>query len=101
MGREEIKRSVEGWLRRARESHGTRRKHEEKSETKMRTTKCREERCKEEFVWLKTEKAKNCPVDVESLSEEDVELLELGEEVIYRPREHVSHFKTCKNPGRF
>ncbi len=67
----------------------------------MKTSKCREQSCQAEIVWLKTKKGKLCPVDVESLSEDDVAALENKEDVEYRYGDHVSHFKTCKTPGRF
>jgi hypothetical protein len=70
----------------------------------MRTVRCEEESCKAEFVYLVSAKTgKACvPVDVETLSDDDLDALERGEDVTFdSTRGHVSHFKTCTNPRRF
>jgi hypothetical protein len=69
----------------------------------MRTKTCREASCGVEFVWLDSVKSpgKFVPVDVDTLSEEDVELLERGEPVAYDERRHVSHFRTCTEANTF
>ena len=70
---------------------------------RMRTSRCDESACKAEIIFLKNPKTdKFVPVDVDSLSEEDQELLDRGEEIAYDSSTgHVSHFKTCSNPRRF
>lgn len=69
----------------------------------LKTATCREESCKAPMVWLVSNRdpAKNVPVDADSLSDDDVELLERREPVTFDPARHVSHFKTCKTPQRF
>lgn len=52
--------------------------------------------CGEKIAWTKSRKGKNVPVDVESLSEEDVEILGRKDEALgYRYKGHVCHFETC------
>jgi predicted RNA-binding protein with PUA-like domain len=50
--------------------------------------------CGKEIVFLRTENGKIVPVDKETTDPADE---------YYDPRErgHVSHFKTCTDPGRF
>jgi hypothetical protein len=70
----------------------------------MKTSECRERECRAAIVFLSSLTAigKKVPVDVESLNEEDIEMLDRGEEVGFqRARGHVSHFTSCKNPKRF
>jgi hypothetical protein len=58
--------------------------------------------CKAEIGWVKTKRGKNMPVDAETLSETDIEILgRVGETVDYRHGEHVSHFQTCPNAQEF
>ena len=38
---------------------------------KIKTSRCRAASCGAEIVWLETPKGKNCPVDFESLTDED------------------------------
>jgi len=45
--------------------------------------------------WTKTKRGKNMPVDAESLTDEDLEILGRGEALDYRHNDHVSHFDTC------
>jgi len=64
------------------------------------TTKCRS--CEAEIAFVKTKRGKAMPVDAESLTEEDVEILgRVGEEVAYRHGEHVSHFSTCPDADKY
>lgn len=64
------------------------------------TTQCRA--CKAEIGFVVTRRGKNMPVDAESLTEADLEVLgRVGEKVEYRHGEHVSHFNTCPNAKEF
>jgi len=59
------------------------------------TTKCR--RCEAEIGFCETRNGKLMPVDAESLTDEDIEIMgRVVERVDYRYGEHVSHFDTCK-----
>lgn len=51
--------------------------------------------CKAEIAFVITRKGNKMPVDVESLTDEDLELMEKGEPVPFRYNDHVSHFQTC------
>lgn len=63
---------------------------------------CREPGCGMSFYFLKNQATnKMIPVDVKSLSPEDILQLRKFMEVDYDNTRHVSHFKTCKNPNRF
>ena len=63
----------------------------------MKTSRCKHPKCNAIIVWLKTVKGKNMPVDMESLTEDDITDLDLGESEhpLYRHGEHTSHFETC------
>lgn len=62
--------------------------------TQKPTSSCRS--CGAEIGWVVTSKGKNMPVDAESLSDEDLEVLgRVGEKLDYRHGEHISHFSTC------
>ena len=63
--------------------------------------KCREYACQAEIVFLTTKWGNLMPVDAESLTDEDCELLDGREQVEFRPGEHVSHFSTCIAPDKF
>lgn len=64
------------------------------------TTKCRA--CEAEIAFVKTKRGRSMPVDAESLTEEDVEILgRVGDSVEYRHGEHVSHFSTCASASSF
>ena len=68
----------------------------------MKTKTCESPECKAEMVFLKNPKSgKMVPVDVDSLSEEDVQELEAEREIQWDNARHVSHYKTCKDPQRF
>lgn len=69
----------------------------------MHTKRCDEETCKSEIIFLKSNKSgKFVPVDLESLTDEDSELVDRGEEVEYdASKGHISHFTTCTKPRRF
>jgi hypothetical protein len=68
--------------------------------TQRATTQC--QKCKAEIGWVITRNGKNMPVDAESLSEVDIEILgRVGEKVEYRRGEHVCHFETCPNAKEF
>jgi len=45
--------------------------------------------CDEYIVWVKTEAGNNMPVDADSFEE--------GDELIFIPDKHISHFATCPN----
>ena len=51
--------------------------------------------CDQDIAFLITKKGKKMPVDAESLSEDDVAVLEQGESVDFRWGDHISHFGTC------
>lgn len=70
-----------------------------KEEKKEISIKCRA--CPQEIVFLLTKKGNKMPVDVDSLTEEDVAALEAREDVEFRYNEHVSHFKTCPAAKQF
>ena len=63
----------------------------------MPVAKCRYPDCEEEITWLTTRRGKRIPVDTESLTEEDVELLNGDDEPEYRYGDHICHFETCKH----
>ena len=64
------------------------------------TTPCRA--CGEDIAFVVTRAGKKMPVNADSLSEEDVELLRLvGQTVDYRHGEHESHFSTCIKADEF
>ncbi len=68
--------------------------------TESPTTKCRE--CDAEISFVRTRRDKQMPVNAESLTEEDVEVLSrVGGVVDYRHDDHESHFATCSDPDRF
>jgi hypothetical protein len=48
--------------------------------------------CRAMIVWLPTAKGKNMPVDEHSVRPEDDEFI---------PDQHVSHFATCPDAGKF
>lgn len=58
-------------------------------------------RCEQEIAFLKTASGKTMPVDAESLSEEDVELINRGDQPEFRYNDHVSHFATCPAAAEF
>lgn len=66
---------------------------------------CVEDTCKAEFIFLDNPASGNrVPVDVDSLSEDEVAEIALTKRtdgITYDPERHVSHFKTCTKPGRF
>lgn len=63
---------------------------------------CVEKNCGMKFYYIKNqETSKFIPVDVDSLSEDDIQKLQRFDTVYYDKTRHVSHFKTCKNPNRF
>lgn len=72
---------------------------------KIPAVTCAEETCRAQFIYLKNPKTgKSVPVDVDSLSEDDVAEIEAcgpSSGVEYDENRHVSHFTTCTNPGRF
>lgn len=58
--------------------------------------------CGTQIAFVLTRKGKHMPVDADSLSEEDVELLNRpGQSVDYRHGDHVSHFTTCPKAKEF
>lgn len=63
------------------------------------TGQCRS--CDAEIGWVVTRKGKRMPVDAETLSAEDLELLGRGEKLDYRHGEHTSHFETCPDAQSF
>jgi len=68
---------------------------------KTKTTACRSEECGQEIAFTRTPRGKLMPVDAETLSDEDLEQLARGEEIIYRHGEHESHFNTCRDRKNF
>lgn len=64
------------------------------------TSKC--SGCGAEVGWVITKRGKRMPVDAESLTDEDVEILgRVGESLDYRHGDHTSHFGTCPKAGEF
>jgi len=72
---------------------------------KIPAVTCAEETCRAQFVYLENrEKGTIVPVDVSSLSQSELDVLQFTgrtDGVPYEKGRHVSHFKTCTNPGRF
>lgn len=63
---------------------------------------CKEPGCGMKFYYISNEETgKYIPVDLESLSANEIQNLELFNKVYFDKTRHVSHFKTCKNPNRF
>ena len=56
---------------------------------------CEKPDCRAEIVFLRARNGGRIPVDAESLSREDHDLLNRGLEVRYQSRWHVSHHRTC------
>ena len=50
-------------------------------------------RCGEEIVWMKTDRGKNMPVNIESIADREAE--------IFDPDQMESHFATCPNAKKF
>jgi len=51
--------------------------------------------CGKRIVFLKTDSGKKIPINYETLSNEDIENLEQGEEVLFDSTLHISHFSDC------
>lgn len=66
-------------------------------EEAVKTKRCD---CGQEMVFLPTKKS-SMPVNVESLSDGDVEALNRGDSVPFRYGEHISHFSDCPNAKGF
>lgn len=63
---------------------------------------CEDKTCAAKFYYLKNQETnKFIPVDLESLSADEIKKLEKFDAVYYDKTRHVSHYKTCKNPNRF
>ncbi len=62
---------------------------------------CREPTCKASIAFVRTRKGNLMPVNIESLSESDINSLEHGEEVQYRYKEHVPHHPFCPGADKF
>ncbi len=56
----------------------------------MRLATCKS--CGEYIVWVKTEAGKNMPVDADSFDE--------GDDLLWDPDKHISHFATCPNADK-
>ena len=53
--------------------------------------------CNQPIVWMVTKNAKNIPVDVDSVNDDEYQEAVCGEKVLYVYGEHVCHFETCKD----
>jgi hypothetical protein len=71
----------------------------------VRTIICASEKCRKEFGYLPNrEKGTTVPVDVGSLSEDDLAIMKTtgrSTDVDFDGKRHVSHFYTCLEPQRF
>jgi hypothetical protein len=66
--------------------------------TQKPTLPCRS--CGQEIGFVKTKKGKNMPINAESFTDEDLEILSrVGETLDYRHGEHESHHATCPHAG--
>jgi len=60
------------------------------------------EACRVAIVFLQNPKTgKFVPVDLVSITEHEMAKIVADEDVEYRSDVHVSHYKTCTDPGRF
>ena len=57
--------------------------------------------CEAEIAFAVTKKGKNMPINAESLSEFDTELLSRGEKIQFRFKEHEPHWNTCPDAADF
>jgi hypothetical protein len=51
--------------------------------------------CKQEIVYLITKDDWFIPVDIDSLSFTDMQLIKLGRRVTFRINDHRTHYSTC------
>jgi hypothetical protein len=56
---------------------------------------CNKPECRAEIVFLKARNGGRIPVNADTLSPDEHDLLRRGLEVRYRSRWHVSHHRTC------
>lgn len=60
------------------------------------TRECNGPNCREQIAFVQTKAGKSMPINAESLSDEDVEILSrIGEQIDYRHGDHVPHHSTC------
>jgi hypothetical protein len=64
-------------------------------------SRCTDRECRAEIAWLPTKNGSRAPVEIDSLSEDDISALEAKIPVLFRPQEHKNHFITCPGAERF
>lgn len=57
--------------------------------------------CKKEIVYTITRKGASMPTDLNSIPPDEVEKIKKGEKINFRFGEHISHFSTCSDPGKY
>lgn len=60
--------------------------------------RCRD--CKETIAWMKTYKGRNIPVNINTISDEEKEALQRGNDLMFDPMTHACHFDTCLERDR-
>ena len=60
------------------------------------------EACATELIFLENPKTgKFVPVEIESIDEDELMSIDMGEEIQYRAGAHVNHYLNCTDPNRF